>query len=507
MSSEVIDNKENDEEQPLREKPLLKTKNRSILDKFKYITTQISVEPVLLGFIISAMISKLAMQDLNLEKACVVKLRYGEEICRLLIKRKSNLTEYEREVQKIVSYIESWKSVSQTVVLAILLMFMGAWSDRTGDRKICILLPIIGDSLVCISNIVSTICFYEIPVEVTMFLEAFLSAITGAWNTFFLGVFSYISDITTTESRTFRVGLVYTVFTIGIPIGMALGGILLDCFGYIGIFTMSSAFYLITLVYGFFRLKNNTKPDFNETDKITAVTVSALITLQKDTVSVVTRRRQGDLRLKIILNLLVVAFIYGQSHGKDLVIYLFVRYRLSWDAVRYSTYSIYSVITHSFAALFSISVFSKWWGFDDSTLCLISVVSQFVGSIYTSFVHTDFQMFLVPIVEILNATTFTSLRSMASKLVTSEESGKINSLFSLVEMLASLVFDPIYTSLYAATVKNFTGAVHLLSAAIAVPAVGVVLWFFVRHRQDLKRNQQQLHEHRLVCLSSEKSEI
>ncbi|KAI8428711.1 hypothetical protein MSG28_007413 [Choristoneura fumiferana] len=473
MSSEVIDNKENDEEQPLREKPLLKTKNRSILDKFKYITTQISVEPVLLGFIISAMISKLAMQDLNLEKACVVKLRYGEEICRLLIKRKSNLTEYEREVQKIVSYIESWKSVSQTVVLAILLMFMGAWSDRTGDRKICILLPIIGDSLVCISNIVSTICFYEIPVEVTMFLEAFLSAITGAWNTFFLGVFSYISDITTTESRTFRVGLVYTVFTIGIPIGMALGGILLDCFGYIGIFTMSSAFYLITLVYGFFRLKNNTKPDFNETDKITAVTVSALITLQKDTVSVVTRRRQGDLRLKIILNLLVVAFIYGQSH----------------------------------AALFSISVFSKWWGFDDSTLCLISVVSQFVGSIYTSFVHTDFQMFLVPIVEILNATTFTSLRSMASKLVTSEESGKINSLFSLVEMLASLVFDPIYTSLYAATVKNFTGAVHLLSAAIAVPAVGVVLWFFVRHRQDLKRNQQQLHEHRLVCLSSEKSEI
>ncbi|KAI8428712.1 hypothetical protein MSG28_007413 [Choristoneura fumiferana] len=300
-----------------------------------------------------AMISKLAMQDLNLEKACVVKLRYGEEICRLLIKRKSNLTEYEREVQKIVSYIESWKSVSQTVVLAILLMFMGAWSDRTGDRKICILLPIIGDSL------------------------------------------------------------------------------------------------------------------------ITAVTVSALITLQKDTVSVVTRRRQGDLRLKIILNLLVVAFIYGQSH----------------------------------AALFSISVFSKWWGFDDSTLCLISVVSQFVGSIYTSFVHTDFQMFLVPIVEILNATTFTSLRSMASKLVTSEESGKINSLFSLVEMLASLVFDPIYTSLYAATVKNFTGAVHLLSAAIAVPAVGVVLWFFVRHRQDLKRNQQQLHEHRLVCLSSEKSEI
>lgn len=268
MSSELTQNKENNEEQPLREKPLLKTKNRSILDKLQYITAHISVEPVILGFIISTMISKLAMQDLNLEKACLVKLRYGEEICRLLIKRKSTLTEYEREVQKVVSYIESWKSVIQTVMLAVLLMFMGAWSDRTGNRKICLLLPIIGDFMVCISNIVSTIFFFEIPVEVTMFLEAFLSAITGAWNTFFLGAFSYISDITTIESRTFRVGLVYIFFTIGITIGTALGGILLNFFGYIGIFSLSSAFYLMTLMYGVFRLKNNTKPDFNETDKV-----------------------------------------------------------------------------------------------------------------------------------------------------------------------------------------------------------------------------------------------
>lgn len=35
-----------------------------------------------------------------------------------------------------------------------------------------------------------------------------------------------------------------------------------------------------------------------------------------------------------------------------------------------------------------------------------------------------FFAFAVPLVEILNATTFTSLRSMASKLVPSEEMGK-----------------------------------------------------------------------------------
>lgn len=41
--------------------------------------------------------------------------------------------------------------------------------------------------------------------------------------------------------------------------------------------------------------------------------------LQKDTVAVVTKKRQGDLRLKIMLTLLVVVFIYGQIHGMVLL--------------------------------------------------------------------------------------------------------------------------------------------------------------------------------------------
>ncbi|CAG9115781.1 unnamed protein product [Plutella xylostella] len=150
---------------------------------------------------------------------------------------------------------------------------------------------------------------------------------------------------------------------------------------------------------------------------------------------------------------------------------MFVRYRLQWDAMKYSMYSTYGIAIHSLSCLFCISVFSRRWGLHDSMLCLISVASKCAGSIMIAFVQTDFQMFMVPLVEILNSTTFTCLRSMASKLVEKEEMGKMNSLFSLVETLAALVFDPAYSAMYFATLSAFTGAVFLFSASMTVPAM------------------------------------
>ncbi|XP_061705176.1 proton-coupled folate transporter-like [Cydia pomonella] len=284
-----------------------------LTERLKYLRSNITVEPVMAGLVIPATLAKLAIQNLNLAKACLVKLHYGPEICNPLIdKHGSNFTEYEREVQKVISSIETWRSIIHTALPTLVVMFMGAWSDRTGNRKICMLLPIFGDLLMTVSNIICTMLFYEIPVEVTMFLEVLFPAITGGWVTIFIGIFSYISDITTPETRTFRIGLVNLCLTIGILIGTSLSGIILKSFGYVGTFLISGCLYLLTMIYGYICLKNNTKPPKTEIKKFK---FSELLSLQKDTLCVITKERPGDLRLMIILNLLVVAITYGPSHG------------------------------------------------------------------------------------------------------------------------------------------------------------------------------------------------
>ncbi|KAG7299697.1 hypothetical protein JYU34_016694 [Plutella xylostella] len=488
------------EEKPLNKDAAILYKDKTFGEKLTYIRGNITVEPLLAGLIVPSIISRFAMGNLNLDKACRVNLEFGDVVCDALIARdNNNYSSYEKEVQKLISSIDIWKGIIQTLVPCLLIMFLGAWSDRTGKRKLCILLPIFGEFITSLNNIVNVYFFYEIPVQITVLLETVFPAFTGGWVTMFLGVFAYISDITTEEARTFRVGLVNFCMTVGVPIGISLSGILLKMFGYYVIFSTTSVMFFFVLMYGLFCLKEPEQlliekgepvPDRTNSPDVSFFDLSHVV----DTARVAFRRRDGKKRTKIILSLFIVFIVYGPSMSEHTIFYLYVRNRLNWDMVKYSLLVSYSVVLHSFGALFSITVLSRRLQVDDSLLCLISCVSKFVGSLWTAFVTTDLEMYLLPVVEILNATTFTSLRSIISKLVDKQENAKMNSVFSLTETVASLVFHPFYSWTYMKTLAALPGAVFLISAALVVPACVILVIFYVQHKLESRNARKKALE-------------
>lgn len=247
------------DEQPLKEE--VKVKKKSLKEKIKYIKDNITLEPVLAGYVIPGVLSRLATQNLNLDKACRVNLQYGDVVCDALIAKEGDKYQREElEVQQLIASMETWKNIILSALPCFLILFIGAWSDRTGKRKICILLPIVGDLLACLSDILNAYFFYELPVQVTMFFEAFLPAITGGWITTYMGAFSYISDISSEETRTFRVGIANLCLTAGGPIGTALSGILLKFIGYYGVFSLSSFLYVCSILHGIFYIKDPERP-------------------------------------------------------------------------------------------------------------------------------------------------------------------------------------------------------------------------------------------------------
>ncbi|XP_068630403.1 probable peptidoglycan muropeptide transporter SLC46 [Battus philenor] len=484
--------KKNKEEKPLKDDDKDKNVKKTFKQKICHIKDNITVEPLLAGLIIPSVISRFAMSNFNLDKACRVNFDFGDEICEALIKRTpGNYSAYEREVQKLISSIDIWRSFIHTALPCIIIMFLGAWSDRTGKRKICILLPIFGEFVTSISNLINVYFFYEIPVQATVFMETIFPSIAGGWVTMFLGVFSYISDITSEESRTFRVGLVSVSMTAGLPIGIGLSGILLQKMGYYGIFSMTAVMFTTVLIYGciclkepddWLRDKGCPVVDRSGTPRVSFLNFSHLI----DTVGVATRRRPFNRRVKVLLTLFSVFILFGPSMAEHSVFYLFVRNRLNWDMVQFSVYTCYSFILHAIGTMFTITILSKRLQVDDSFLCLVSMGSKLVGSVWTSFVQTNTELYLIPIAEILNGTTITSLRSIISKIVDKQEIAKMNSLFSLTETLASLVFHPFYSWVYMKTLHVFPGAVFLISASLIVPAAFILTFFFIEHRKELK---------------------
>ncbi|VEN41979.1 unnamed protein product [Callosobruchus maculatus] len=219
-------------------------------ERYDFLVENITVEPMLACYIIPSVLASLATQNLNLEKACRVNLGYSPEVCDALTARRTqNYTMEEKHVQQLVASMGVWKTMLQSALPAFLIMFVGSWSDRWGKRKPCMLFPICGEFMTVVGLMVCTYFFDELPMEVAGFVEGFFPAITGGWFTMFMGVFSYIADVTTVDVRTLRI------------VGLALSGVLYKKIGFYGVFSISAVMYVMAFYYGYTRVKEPKKLD------------------------------------------------------------------------------------------------------------------------------------------------------------------------------------------------------------------------------------------------------
>ncbi|XP_041975984.1 proton-coupled folate transporter-like [Aricia agestis] len=503
------DNKEENETSPLKPEENVssekekETKKVTLLQKIKNIKDNVTVEPIMACYVMPSVLASLAVQNLNLEKACLVNLNFSSEVCEALkLRQTENYTEYEEQVQTLTAEVQAWKNVVQTAIPVLIILFVGAWSDRTGKRKACIMIPIVGEFVGCLGLIISTIFFYELPVEFTALAESLPSALTGGWYTNFVGAFSYIGDITTKEERTYRVGIVNLCMSLGYPVGSALSGVLLSWLGYYGVFGISLSLYVFSIAYGYLCLKDPIKKDavVIEGGCFNFLREFFNFRLVLETFKVAFRKGPGNRRLRVCLLLLCVCVIFGPMQGEFTIMYLFTRYRFNWDEVKYSIWSTYSIVTNLIGTAFSMSLFSNYLKFDDTVLGIISLTSKICASFAYAFARNDLEIYIAPLIEILNGTSFIAMRSIATKLVSGEELGKVNSLFGLAEAMTPLVYGPLYSRVYIMTLNVLPGAVFLLGSLLIMPAVGIFIWLFFEHRKDKKRHLESTQtDEKNVC--------
>lgn len=307
-------------------------KKMTYREKGKYITRNITVEPLMAGYVMPCVLAILATQNLNLEKACRVNLRYDKRVCDALTARHTaNYTDEETEVQQLVARMTIWKTALQSSLPCIIMLFLGAWSDRHGRRKPCMLLPLTGEIVTCISLILCTYFFFEVPMEVVGFVEAIFPAITGGWFIMFMAAFSYIADVTTIEMRTLRIGIANVFVSVGVPVGMALSGILYREIGFYGVFATTAILYVLSFCYGFFRIKETPRQKTDQEKKrIEALKlqrcwfVRDLFDIRhiSETFKVTFKKGKNNRKMRVIMLMIACMVIIGPMHGKSSSIWL-----------------------------------------------------------------------------------------------------------------------------------------------------------------------------------------
>ncbi|KAG4072853.1 hypothetical protein HA402_002596 [Bradysia odoriphaga] len=395
-------------------------------------------------------------------------------------------------VQQVVAGMTAWKSIVQSALPCMMILFYGAWSDRHGRRLPCILMPIFGE-LTTVLGLICCTYFKSASVEVVGITDALFPGLSGGWFTMLMGVFSYMGDVTTEESRTVRIGIANLCFTLGIPIGTAISGILLRLVGFYGIFSLSATLYIIAIVYGLTCVREArapTKPkQFTETDEVTQKSLVADFFDTKhvvDTFKVALKSGPNKRRLRVVLLMVSLMVVIGPVYGEMSVFYLFTRYRFNWSEIEFSLFSAYGTVTGLLGTIFAVGVFSHKLKIDDAFIGIMASVSKILSSFIYAFAVTEWQLYLGPLVEIFSGTSFTAMRSIATKLVEKDELGKVNSLIGAAEALMPLVYMPMYAFMYKATIHTFPGAFFFAGSALLSPTVFIFLWLYKMKKRDLK---------------------
>lgn len=300
----------------------IREKSKNALKCIKHVLRETTVEPCLFVYMLCTAISSLAVQNMHLEKACKVNFDFGEDVCDRI--RDRNTTGLENEliqIHSMVAKVVAWKFPLQTAIPAVMVIFVGAWSDKYKKRKICILFPFVGEIFANIGLLFATYYFKKIPLASTALIEALPAALSGSYIIIFMGMFSFMADRTTVENRTFRLGLVTICVTLGTPTGTALSGILLRTLGYYGVFSLLLALYTFSFLYGLLKLEDilpddEAKHDGGVSGSKSSNILQEVLYLVANTVMVALRPRLLRGRTQIFCILVLYLLMVGPLYGK-----------------------------------------------------------------------------------------------------------------------------------------------------------------------------------------------
>lgn len=318
-----------------REKLTFSQKTAKFVNNLPYAIKKLfaffTVEPYLLCFVLPNIISALAVQKLNMEKACRVDLNYTEEICNNVVAgiADDNITTTALNEASIMNAdMTAWKQPLQSFFPAVVILFVGAWSDRTGNRKALMLVPLVGELITAIGLVLATYFFLEWPLWITALIEGLPPAFCGGLSIALMGSYSYMSDVTNLENRTFRIGIVAVIVTLSIPIGSALSGVLTEAIGYYGIFGSNIVLFVIGFIHTYFRVHDIKKVETEGTflEKLKLFFHPKNIW---DTVSLVIMsrgRRLAQVLLVICAHIIIIGPVFGKNFFFLYYIFLVLNY-------------------------------------------------------------------------------------------------------------------------------------------------------------------------------------
>ncbi|XP_011268476.2 thymic stromal cotransporter homolog [Camponotus floridanus] len=444
--------------------PRVESRRNRIYKQFFEWIKHISVEPAMWFYMLAFMFTSVVEQDFFRHKACRVDHGYSEEICSKL--NDNNNTAIKTEVQITVSEFHQWDDIAGHVMPIILAMFFGNWSDRRG-RKLPLVLGLTGKFIYSFMIVINTV-MDSWNLNMVVYTATLPMSLLGGDVAIFASCFAYISDISSVKQRTMRITILDVIYLSTIPSGVALGSYVfnhLDNLPYTIMFIINATLLALAIIYSLMRLKWQTSPRQQPLPTDTNLLVdffdmNHVVTTTRTMVK--SRLNHGKLHLWFLL---LAMCLYTFQRDERAKIQLYTSLIFNWNVTDYSNFKTFQSTLFVLAMLIGVPIMSKWIGMRDTFIVAIGAISHAAGRIIFLLAKKPELFYVGAAVSALGPVVAPVLRSMTSKLVFTEELGKVFAVLSVCDNAVPLFSGTLYSQLYNATIKTSPNSFFWLTFA------------------------------------------
>ena len=452
----------------------------AVAKKLFRLISWITVEPVQFLYCLMFTTCNIVRDNLFTEKVCILDLGYSEELCSNLTKDTSSVNDsIVAEIQDRVAELEAWDGFLVAVPSVFFCLFVGTWSDYNG-RKLVLILPFVGNILSYIAYMLNLYFFYEL--NTNYLLLGSVLGLFGSYTCLNLGLYGYVSDVTSDADRTTRLGVLNGVFSAAYVVGTTMGAQLYKNVGnYYVIFGISCLIGVTSILYTIFFVEESVSRSQEERESHRFFDLGNIAESLK--VAIKPRPQNGRLRiLLLIANFSIFMFPLNTSHFD----YMLTQLKFDWTITEYSNYLSVQRIFRMLGLFVLLPICSKALKIQDGIISSSGTLITTAAYMLIALGNYAWMMYLSAALQ-LNSVITVIIRSQCTKSVEVTEIGRIFSVIALGQSLVPMFVVPLFGVIYKATLDTMPGAYLIIVVSLLFLAFLISLYLVWDDRRILRQ--------------------
>ncbi|KXJ16174.1 proton-coupled folate transporter [Exaiptasia diaphana] len=369
------------------------------------------------------------------------------------------MKDLEKQVQSLSSYVHLGVVMFSSIPSLFTSLLIGSWTDSRG-RKPALFLPALGSAIE--AGLTILVMYMEWPVYV-LFFGAAINGICGHFTTVITGVMAYIVDTTDESQRSLRLAVLELLTFVGGMVSQLTSGLWIKNHGFITPYWFILGCLIFSVLYTAFFVPESRLPSEMKEEKFRLFSWKGV----KRIFRVYSTPREGG-RCNLFLLTFGNGILSSISMGLGAVLTLFIIHTpLCFSPEWVGYFTAWRSLSIGLGAVFGIKILGMW--ISELTIAKTGIVTRFCSLIIIGFSKTKVQVYMGPLVGLLNGCSSPIFRGMLSRIVSEDEQGALFSAVACLETLSTFIGAFIFNTIYPASLKmDFPPLVFLIGAGLLI---------------------------------------